>query len=227
VSGGALYALRDVARREAGRTILEIPALELPPGGITAVVGPNGAGKSTLLRVLELLDRPERGHLELRGRRVEWSSRELVALRREVTLVEQTPYLFRGTVLENVTFGLAVRGVPRGEAERRASAALARVDLAGAERQAARGLSGGEARRVAIARALVTEPRVLLLDEPFAHVDRRRIAMLEDLTRALSREGGVSLVVSTHDTAQARALAERVIALEDGRIVLSEEAPHA
>jgi tungstate transport system ATP-binding protein len=131
VSGGALYALRDVARREAGRTILEIPALEIPPGGITALVGPNGAGKSTLLRVLALLDRPDRGWLELRGRRVGWSSRELVALRREVTLVEQTPYLFRGTVLENVTFGLAVRGVSRDEAAERASAALARVDLGG------------------------------------------------------------------------------------------------
>jgi tungstate transport system ATP-binding protein len=223
VSGETLYALRDVVRREAGRTILEVPALAIPPGGITAVVGPNGAGKSTLLRVLALLDRPQRGHLELRGRRVEWSSRELVPLRREVTLVEQTPYLFRGTVLENVTFGLAVRGVPRAEAEKQAAAALARVDIAGSEGQSVRGLSGGEARRVAIARALATSPRVLLLDEPFAHVDRRRIAMLEDLTRALGGEAGKSVVVSTHDTTQARALGARVIALEDGRVVLSEE----
>jgi tungstate transport system ATP-binding protein len=214
--------LRDVARREAGRTILDLPTLEISEGRVTALVGPNGAGKSTLLRVLALLDRPERGRLDLRGREVEWSARALVGLRREVTLVEQTPYLFRGTVFDNVVFGLALRGVPRAEAAARAQAALARVDLAGSERQAVRGLSGGEARRVAIARALATTPRVILLDEPFAHIDRRRAELLEELTRHLSRDGGTSVVVSMHDVTQAHALADRVIALEDGRVVTGE-----
>jgi tungstate transport system ATP-binding protein len=222
-----LYELREVARHEGGRTILDVPALVIPQGRITALVGPNGAGKSTLLRVLALLDRPDRGQIALRGRDVAWSARELVTLRREVTLVEQTPYLFRGTVLENVVFGLVVRGVPRAEATVRAGDALARVELAGSEHHAVRGLSGGEARRVAIARALVTDPQVLLLDEPFAHVDRRRTALLERLTRVLSGERGMSVVVSTHDTAQARALTEQVIALDDGRVAVAEETPHA
>jgi len=219
MSGPALYALHDVHRREAGRTILEIPELELPEGRIVALVGPNGAGKSTLLRVLALLDRPERGQLELRGRHVDWAARELVALRREITLVEQAPYLFRGSVLRNVAFGLVQRGVPRDETAARVAAALARVDLAGSESLAVRGLSGGEARRVAIARALAIEPRVLLLDEPFANVDRHRTELLEGLTRELSQEHGTSVVVSTHDISQAHALADRVVSLADGRIV--------
>jgi ABC-type sulfate/molybdate transport systems ATPase subunit len=92
------------------------------------------------------------------------------------------------------------------------------VDLAGSEHLAVRALSGGEARRVAIARALAVEPRVLLLDEPFANVDRRRVELLESLTRELSRAHGTSVVVSTHDMSQAHALSESVVCLANGRI---------
>jgi molybdate transport system ATP-binding protein len=191
---------------------------------VVAVVGPNGAGKTTLLRAIAGLEALQRGRVVIDGRVVEDAATgvRLPPEEREVGVVFQEHRLFPNlTAVENVAFGLRARGVARTEARRRAGEWLARV---GAEHLAARKprkLSGGEAQRVALARALVTEPAVLLLDEPLAAVDSSARADLRHLLREeLARYPGSRLVV-THDPIEAATLAGQLLVLEDGCVTQS------
>jgi tungstate transport system ATP-binding protein len=211
------YRLRDIQIHFGTRCALDIPALELPAGHITAVVGPNGAGKSTLLRVLAFLLPPTTGSVELGSRRSNNGPRDLTALRRQVTYIAQMPLLFRRSVRANVAYGLLVRGKrPDG----RVDAALAAVGLAGFGGRAAHRLSGGETQRVAIARALAIDPPVLLFDEPTANLDRTAVPLIESLLRSLG-EAGKTIVLTSHNLEQAHRLSHRVLTLDGGRIVLS------
>lgn len=206
----------DLSRRYGGRVVVDVDHFAVAPGEITAVLGPNGAGKSTLLRLLMLLERPDAGRILFRGRPVGPSDR---TVRRHLAGVFQKPYLFAGTVAENVEFGLAARGVPRLERRRRVEEALEWLDLARHAGAPVRALSGGEAQRVGLARALVLEPAILFLDEPTANLDvtiRRRFR--EDLERLLRARAGAAVLI-THDASDAFALADRIAVMEDGRIV--------
>jgi tungstate transport system ATP-binding protein len=201
------------------KVILDIESLSLPQGELTAIVGPNGAGKSTLLNILAFLDTPEQGTVHYRGEPVE--AKDFFRYRRQVTMVDQTPLLFRGTVLQNVAYGLKVRGIPRAQWARRVDEALALVDLGGFENRSVVGLSGGETQRVAIARAMVFHPQVILLDEPTAGVDVARMEMVESLITELHSAMGVSIIFSTHNLAQAFRLTDGVIHLAGGKTVPS------
>jgi tungstate transport system ATP-binding protein len=162
---------RRLTHTYEGRTVLALEGLSVAPGGRLALVGPNGSGKSTLLRLLAFLEVPAAGALFLGGREVR-TRRERRAARRRVTLVEQRPYLFRRTTLENVAYPLRLRGVPTAEARRRAYEALDRLHLRPLAERESRSLSDGEVQRVAVARALAAQPDVLLLDEAVASADR-------------------------------------------------------
>jgi len=181
------------------------------------VVGPNGAGKSTLLKILAFLDRPDRGNIHFRGDLV--GPGDFHRLRRQITMVDQTPLLFQGTVFDNVAYGLRVRKVPSSQWSGQVAEALSRVDLGGFARRSVKGLSGGEVQRVAIARALVFQPRVILLDEPTAGIDAARVEMVEQLITELSDDSGVSVLFSTHNLTQAYQLTDRMIHLHDGKTV--------
>jgi putative ABC transport system ATP-binding protein len=179
------------------------------PSGATAVVGPSGAGKSTLLRLLNRLSDPDAGTVRFHGDDV----RELdpLALRRRVGLVPQLPAPVPGSVADNVCFGPRLHGE---DVDPERPLRLAGLDPSFAERDASR-LSVGEQQRVMLARALALEPEVLLLDEPTASLDSAATAAVEDALRNLH---GVSLVLVTHDRAQADRLAARTIELEAGRV---------
>jgi molybdate transport system ATP-binding protein len=191
---------------------------------VVAVVGPNGAGKTTLLRAIAGLEPLRRGRIVIDGRTVEdaASGVRLPPEDRQVGVVFQEHRLFRNlTSLENVAFGLRARGAPRAEARRRAAEWLERVGAGHLAARKPRKLSGGEAQRVALARALVTEPAVLLLDEPLAAVDTSARADLRHLLRGeLARYPGSRLVV-THDPIEAASLADHLLVLEDGRVTQS------
>ena len=213
-----LYRLESVQRIVGGgRIILDIDTLSLPHGELTAIAGPNGAGKSTLLSLLAFLTHPDRGVIHFRGTPVR--PRDFLRLRRQVTLVDQAPYLFPGSVLDNVAYGLKVRGISRHQRAVQVAEALSLVDLGGYANRAVKGLSGGEAQRVAIARALVFKPRVILLDEPTASIDAARMGMVEDLVINLCTTKRISIIFSTHNLAQAQRLTDRVIHLADGKCV--------
>ncbi len=212
-----LFRLEGIRKYYQGRLVLDIPALAITGQGITALEGPNGSGKTTLLMILAALLRPERGRLWYRGRPVEEGGMGLTRYRRQVTLVAQDAYLFNGTVEANLAYGPGLRGWGRRRRRRAALEALGRVGLEGFMGRRARELSQGERQRVALARALALEPRVLLLDEPFANLDPASSRVFEEVISRLPQEGcRVILVTHTHE--QALRLAGEVLALAGGRL---------
>jgi tungstate transport system ATP-binding protein len=211
----ARLSLRDVTVRRGGRLVLDVPVLDLAAGEVLAVLGPNGAGKSTLLQVMALLERPVTGTVAVDGVRVRGP---VLALRRRMAMVLQEPLLLDGSVRDNVALGLRLRGVPRGERQRRADRWLDRLGIAHLATRPAHALSSGEAQRAALARALALEPDVLLLDEPFSGLDApARARLIADLA-ALLRETGQTAVLVTHDRDEALRLGDRVAVLIGGRL---------
>lgn len=203
----------------ASRFSLELAALQIGPGDILALVGPNGAGKTTLLTLLAFLNRSSRGRLLFRGRDP-WQDEDLILrARREAVLVTHHPYLFKGTIQDNVAFGLKVRDVPERERPARVAEALDLVELPGWEKRSVAGLSAGQAQRVALARALALHPAVLLLDEPTANVDAGLGLRMEAVIREVSRVAGTTVVFSTHNFSQASRLADDILYLSEGRRV--------
>jgi tungstate transport system ATP-binding protein len=211
-----ILALHHLEYRRGGQFTLNIERLDFQSGRIYLLAGPNGAGKSTLLQLLGLLLPPDRGEIRVAGTAVRGGS-DRQRLRRQITLVEQSPFLFDGTVYDNLAFGLRLRDI-HGDLQRQGILlALDKVGLRGFESRAARALSGGEARRVALARAMVLRPKVLLLDEPTAGLDRESLPLFESCLAALPGEG-VTVILSTHDADQYRRLGGEVLRLEAGRI---------
>lgn len=179
-----------------------------------AIVGPSGAGKSSLLRLLNRLDEPTSGTVLLDGREYrELPTREL---RRRIGMVMQRPFVFPGTVAENLRFGPRQQGkvLPDSEIDR----LLVAVGLSGFAGEQVTHLSGGEAQRVCFARALANDPAVLLLDEPTSALDEAAKFDVEAVIRKIVEQGVTSILV-THDLAQARRLATRVARLEAGKLI--------
>ncbi|MFQ5895216.1 MAG: ABC transporter ATP-binding protein [Nitrospinota bacterium] len=211
------FRVEGLQQRYDGRLVLDIPRLILPRGSSTVLFGPNGAGKSTLLRLLAAVEAPSRGRVFFDGRPLEGEATPL-EVRRQLTLVMQEPFLFRGSVRRNVLYGLLARGVPRREAEARAQAALDQVGLAGFEERSSRSLSGGEAQRVALARALALGTPALLLDEPSAHVDAESLARMLEILGELRRQGQRTLLFATHQETLAEGLADHIVRLNGGKL---------
>jgi tungstate transport system ATP-binding protein len=220
--GAPVYRLRDVGYSypAAPSTFsLELDALDVKAGQVLALVGPNGAGKTTLLMLLACLFRPGRGHMAFQGRDP-WATDEGAALaRRDAVLLTHHPYLFKGTIADNVAFGLKLRKLPEAETAARIADSLALVELDGRGKQPVSGLSAGQAQRVAIARALALRPRVLLLDEPTANLDAALGLRMEAVLRGIGREWGTTVVFSTHNFSQASRLADGILYLSEGRRV--------
>lgn len=201
-----------------GAFTLAVDRLEIAGRGITILLGPNGSGKSTLVGILAGTVVADRGTIRMGTRARDAAALAPLPWRRRVTMLSQKPFLFGGTVRDNLAWGLKLRGVPRRIRRERIARALSRLGLDGFARRQARSLSGGEAQRVALARALVLEPRLLLLDEPTAHVDRAHASLVEGLIRALGEGGRPAIVVATHDVAQAHRLEGAVVFLDEGRV---------
>jgi putative ABC transport system ATP-binding protein len=207
-----LFELRDVRLARGGREVLRGVNARLPEGA-SCLAGPSGSGKSTLLRLLNRLADPDRGAVLYRGRDI--TEREPRGLRREVALVPQLPALAEGTVAANVRFAASFAGL---EPDVTRLLRLAGLDDGYAERDGAR-LSVGEQQRVMLARALALEPRVLLLDEPTAALDTGAREAVEATLAGLRGRLGISLVLVTHDLAQAERVADWVVRVEAGRAV--------
>jgi tungstate transport system ATP-binding protein len=219
VSQPPVLALRDVKHRYGPRTVLDVPLLEIPRGQTLAVVGPSGAGKSTLLRLLHLLEQPSEGTLLLDGKPVPYPPP--VSTLRRVATAFQRPVVLGRSVRENIAFGLALRGVDGGDRVHDVATALG---LSALLEERARSLSGGEMQRVGLARAVVLRPDVLLLDEPAANLDPAGVALVEAVVRK-EQERGATIVIVTHNTHQARRLAQVTLLLVDGLAVETAPTP--
>jgi putative ABC transport system ATP-binding protein len=187
------------------------------PARVTVVVGPSGAGKSTLLRLLNRMEEPSAGTVSFRGRPS--PAYDVLELRRRVGLLMQRPTPFPGAVLENLRAGAPAL------AEDAAKALLRRVGLAESflPRDTA-DLSGGEAQRVCLARALAVGPEVLLLDEATSALDPFAANVVEGVVRSLA-DDGLTVVMVSHDLAQARRLADDLVVVVDGRVAAAGPAP--
>jgi putative ABC transport system ATP-binding protein len=199
--------------------------LEVVPGDSLAIMGPSGSGKSTLLGLLGGLDRPTSGTLRFQGRDVtRLSDDELAVVRNRVVgfVFQNFQLLARTPAVGNVGLPLVYRGLGRAERRRRAVQALQSVGLGHRLQHRPSQLSGGEQQRVAIARALVTEPAMLLADEPTGNLDSRSGDEVLDLLARLHDERGVAVVVVTHDPGVAGRFQRRVT-MADGRLTPATE----
>ena len=194
--------------------------LRIDEGEFVAVMGPSGSGKSTCMNILGCLDTPTEGSYMFKGVEVENLSRNQRALLRRHYLgfvFQGYNLLNRTSALENVELPLIYRGMSAGDRQRRALRALEAVGLNGWETHTPGELSGGQQQRVAIARAIVTEPAVLLADEPTGNLDSARSREIMELLRVLNHNQGISIVMVTHELDMA-AYATRIVRFMDGRI---------
>ncbi|MEO7119144.1 MAG: ABC transporter ATP-binding protein, partial [Candidatus Limnocylindrales bacterium] len=202
--------------------------LRIEPGQVLAIVGPSGSGKSTLLRILAGLERPTAGSVRILGQDLERATPRRLARYRmlDVATVEQhywrsiSPYL---PIRDTVELSLAARGVNGDERRRRAEAALADLGLGDRLDALPDELSGGEQQRVAFASALVTEPRLLLADEPTGELDAATSLRLLGLVREVVHASGTTCVLVTHDES-VEEVADRVVHIRDGRVVAERAA---
>ncbi len=200
-------SLSSIEYSVGNEQLLHRMSFEIREGGPTVLLGPNGAGKSLTLRICHGLLAPTEGV-------VAWAGRAKASQ----AMVFQRPALLRRSALANVTYALAIRGVPRRERKECAMQALARVGLDAIAHRSARALSAGEQQRLALARAWSLEPEVLFLDEPTANLDPSAMRAVEDVIRAI-QETGTKIVMTTHNLPQARRFAEDVLFLHDGRLL--------
>lgn len=205
-----LIRLQDVGVRFGRVQALQGVGLEIAAGECVALIGGNGSGKSTLLRVIHGLIAPTEGQL-------------VVPARRAQAMLFQRPWMMRTTVLRNVALGLWLRGLPWRQAQERALRALERVQLAELASRRAPGLSGGQQQRVALARAWAQQAQLLLLDEPTASLDPHARLEVEALMRAFTGSAPdaapLTMVFASHHLGQVRRLAQRVICLDQGRVL--------
>jgi putative ABC transport system ATP-binding protein len=199
------------------KVLVEDASFELSKGEVLAVAGPSGSGKTSLLRLLNRLDEPTNGTVFVEG--IDYRNIEPRDLRRKLGMVTQRPFLFPGTVADNLRYGPAQRGEKLPDES--IADLLAQVGLKGYSERNVANLSGGEAQRVSVARTLANSPLVLLLDEPTSALDDAAKFEVEASIQRVVRDQNLTCVVVTHDLAQAGRLAERALVLEAGRIVRS------
>jgi putative ABC transport system ATP-binding protein len=206
-----------LGRTVHGKILVEDANFEVKKGKLLAIVGPSGSGKTSLLRLLNRLDEPTSGMVFVEG--LDYRKLEPRELRRKLGMVTQRPYLFPGTVADNLRFGPAQRGEtlsPHAIEE-----LLSQVGLKNFGERNVANLSGGEAQRVSLARALANSPLALLLDEPTSSLDEAARFEVESSIQKVVRDQGLTCVMVTHDLAQASRLAESALLLESGRVVRS------
>ena len=210
-----LYSLKNIQQVYNGRTVLDVDQLEIPERTITGLIGPNGSGKSTLMRILAFVDKPVFGEMTFEGQTL---TNLALKSRRQVTLLPQEPYLLKRSVWANVSYGLKIRNL--SDRQNRVAEALLQVGLE-PERfgnRSWRELSGGEAQRVALAARLALRPRVLLLDEPTASVDRESSHLIQRAALNAKNQWGTTLVIISHQVPWLHEVADHIMAMNYGRL---------
>ena len=212
-------SVENLVYRAGGSNLVDGISFKLETGLRTILLGPNGAGKSLTLRMCHGLLQPTSGTVSWHGRN---ASNEVL---REQAMVFQRPVLLRRSVIGNITYALALRGIRRSHRTNRAVEALTRTGLGAMAQRAARRLSAGEQQRLALARAWALTPQILFLDEPTANLDPAATRQVEDIINAMHITG-TKIVMTTHDIAQAQRLADEVLFLHRGQLLEKSTAEH-
>lgn len=212
-----IIEVQNLNKSYGERTALRNVDLKVDQEDVLVVVGPSGAGKTTLLRLLDLLEEPTSGRIFFDGTDTACSEKEKVVLRRQIGMVFQRVNMLNTSVYENVAYPLRIRGM-RDRIAERINDVLELVGLGGFEKRKAVSLSGGEMQRVSLAQSLIFEPELLLLDEPTVNLDPRNVSIIEGIVSKVNRERRVTVVMATHNVAQAENLASKVAVLREGAL---------
>lgn len=215
----SLLEVVNLYHRYGEREILRGISLMVERGEIFALIGSVGAGKTSLLRLLDLLEVPTRGKIYFAEEDILNSPKLRMEKRRRMAMVFQKPILFNTSVYENIAYPLKIRRYKKKIIKEKVARMLEIVGLRNYQKRNARTLSGGETQRVALAQAMISNPEVLLLDEPVANLDPSSINTVEDLILRFNREQGTTIILATHDMFQAQRLAKRVGVLMNGELV--------
>lgn len=210
------YEIRNLRHTYDGRTVLDIPEMNITEGQICIFTGPNGSGKTTLLSILALLQMPSEGSVHLNG--VLCTRNPDSDLRKMVTLVHQKPVLFSTSVRNNLAYGLKAHGLASKEIDKRIESITEEMQLASLIPKNACKLSGGEAQRVVIARALILRTPILLLDEPTNSLDAAYRPMLVQLLLHIIRGKDTTVIIATHDKSFISAISGKILQMENGKI---------
>lgn len=215
--------IRGLSKKFGDNIVLEDINIDINKGDVVAIIGPSGTGKSTLLRTINLLEKPEKGQVIIEGQTYDLTTRvseKKLELRKSTEMVFQQFNLFKHrTALENVMEGLiVVKKIRKREAKKIALKQLEKVGMGDRLNHYPRHLSGGQQQRVAIARALAMEPKILLMDEPTSALDPELVSEVLLTVKQVAQEGNTILLV-THEMNFVKKVANRVIFLENGRVV--------
>jgi ABC-type polar amino acid transport system ATPase subunit len=223
-TNGHLVELAGVSKSFGDNLVLDEIELRIDPGEAIVVAGPSGSGKSTMLRCINGLEPIDSGIIRFDDQDVNTADRQIYGIRAQIGMVFQAFNLFpHMTVLQNITMApLEVKGATKQAAARRGRELLERVGIPEKADDFPADLSGGQQQRVAIARALAVDPKLMLFDEPTSALDPEMIREVLDVMRDLAR-GGMTMVVVTHEMGFAREVCDRLVFIDEGRIV--EEGP--
>lgn len=216
----AILEVKDMVKAYDGDPIFDGFSMDVETGDVVAVLGPSGCGKSTLLRCINGLEKIQGGDILLRGESVVKREKDMPDVRKKIGMVFQSYELFgHMNVLDNLTLGpVKAKGEDKADAEKRALALLDRVGLKDKADSYPRSLSGGQQQRVAILRAMLMDPELFLFDEVTAALDPEMVQEVLALVGELAKEGKTMLIV-THEMEFARKVANRILFIEEGRIV--------
>lgn len=211
-------ATKELVKSYGRRRVVDGVDIEVEPGEIVGLLGPNGAGKTTTFYSIVGFVAPDAGHIFLDGEEITGLPMYKRARKGIGYLPQETSIFRKLTVAENVRAVLQMQGLDRDDIQRRLVTLLEELDLVGRSEQLADTLSGGETRRVEIARALATEPKYMLLDEPFAGIDPRTVEDIQSIVSAL-REKGLGILITDHNVREILEITDRTYIMVDGSIL--------
>lgn len=203
----------NIIKSYDGKTVLHIEEGEVKKGKRTAIIGPNGAGKSTFVKIIAGIEKADRGKI--------WYNNETIFPQQDVTLVFQKPYLLSTTVEKNIAYPLKLRGYDDEIIAKRVDEVMEELNLIQFRKTKAWKLSGGETQKVALARALAFKPKLLILDEPTANIDPITTAEIEQMLLRIGEKQETTIVLITHNLAQAKRTCDEVIMFHNGNMVES------
>lgn len=214
---GLTLELSRISKSYNDQQVIRDCSFTFAKGGAYVIMGPNGSGKSTLLRIAALLERPDQGEVKFLNGVTPLNHN--IDLKRRLTMVFPRVGVFNTTVAKNVAYGLQIRGMSWEESKERVERALEVVRLTHKKDQRALTLSSGETMRLGLARALAIEPDVLFLDEPTTSIDVANTEIIEQVLLKISQDKKLTLIIVTHDAAQAQRFQGRLLLMQNGKLV--------
>ena len=218
-----VYKISNLQKDYNKRTVLNINKLNIQKGQITSLIGPSGAGKSTLLHLLNNIELPTKGTIQLEGYKYPENGKIDIEIRRQMSMVFQKPIVFDKNVYDNIAYGLMIRKISKTIIKEQVEEIAEKIRLRDMLKNSARTLSGGEMQRVALARAIILKPSVLFMDEATTNLDPSNVLIIEDLVRYVNSSYKTSVIIATHNMHQAKRLSNQTVFLLNGELVEAGE----